>query len=415
MTTDPAPSAPFEVLIAGGGVAALEGALALRDLAADRLTIKLISASPEFTYRPASVQEPFSFGGAERYPLEPIASDIGIELVEDTLESVDPDHAVVRTASGGEHRYDALLLALGARIRARYEHATTIDDRRLDEQLHGLVQDLEDGYVRRLAFVIPPRMAWPLPIYELALMSASRAYDMNVEVSITVLTPEDAPLAAFGSGVGEGLSGLLAENRIEVITSAYCEIPRAGQIEITPGGRRVEADRVVALPELDGPSVPGLPSDEDGFIPIDAHCRVRGLEHEYAAGDATAFAVKLGGIAAQQADIAARAIAAAAGAAVQDGGIPAHGQRRAADRWQAALHPRRDHRRARLQLGDERGPVAGTGGEDRREVSRAVPRRARARRETRVTAALAEPTVADRGRVRMNSVARVPTVVCACQ
>jgi sulfide:quinone oxidoreductase len=314
MTTDPAAPAPFEVLIAGGGVAALEAALALRDLAADRLTTRLISARPEFAYRPASVQEPFSFGAAERYPLEPIAEDLGIELIEDTLESVDPEHRTARTASGAEHRYDALLLALGAHVRARYEHATTIDDRRIDEQLHGLIQDLEGGYVKRLAFVVPPRMAWPLPIYELALMSAARAYEMNVEVAITVLTPEGAPLAVFGGGVSEGLSELLAENHIDVVTSAYCEIPRAGQIEVTPGHRRVEADRVVALPELDGPAVPGLPSDEEGFIPVDEHCRVRGLEREYAAGDATAFAIKHGGIAAHQADVAAQAIAATAGA-----------------------------------------------------------------------------------------------------
>ncbi len=317
MTTDPAPSARFEVLIAGGGVAALEAALALRDLAADRLTIRLISASSEFTYRPMSVQEPFSFGGAERYPLEPIASEIGFELIEDKLESVDPASATLRTVSGTEHRYDALLLALGARVRARYEHATTIDDRRLDEQLHGLIQDLEGGYVKRLAFVVPPRMAWPLPIYELALMSARRAYDMNVEVSITVLTPEETPLALFGSGASRGVSELLAENQVEVVTSAYCEIPRQGHVEVAPGDRRLEADRVVALPELDGPSVAGLPAAEHGFIPIDAHCRVRGLEREYAAGDATAFAVKHGGIAALQADVAAQSIAASAGAPVQ--------------------------------------------------------------------------------------------------
>jgi sulfide:quinone oxidoreductase len=317
MTTDPAPSAQFEVLVAGGGVAALEAALALRDLAADRLTVKLISASPAFAYRPMSVQEPFSYGGAERYPLEEIAADIGIDLVEDTLESVDAAHTSIHTASGAEHGYDALLLALGARVRARYEHATTIDDRRLDEQLHGLIQDLEGGYVKRLAFVVPPRMAWPLPIYELALMSARRAYDMNVDVSVTVLTPEEKPLAVFGSGASEGVSALLAENRIEVLTSAYCEIPSPGHIEVAPGDRKLDADRIVALPELDGPSIPGLPAAEHGFIPIDAHCRVRGLEHEYAAGDATTFAVKHGGIAAHQADVAAQAIAASAGAPVQ--------------------------------------------------------------------------------------------------
>lgn len=317
MTTDPAPSAQFEVVIVGGGVGALEAALALRDLAADRLTLKLISASPDFTYRPTSVQEPFSFGGAERYPLQEIAGDIGLELVEDTVEYVDPGARSVHTATGSDHGYDALLLALGARVRARYEHATTIDDRRLDEQLHGLIQDLEGGYIKRLAFVVPPRMAWPLPIYELALMSARRAYDMNVEVAISVLTPEESPLAVFGRGASDGISALLAENRIEVLTSAYCEIPSAGHIELAPGDRKLEADRIIALPELDGPSLPGLPTAEHGFIPIDVHCRIRGLEREYAAGDSTAFAVKHGSIAAHQADVAAQAIAAAAGVAVQ--------------------------------------------------------------------------------------------------
>jgi sulfide:quinone oxidoreductase len=314
MTPD---SAPFEVVIAGGGVAALEAALALRDLAADRTTLKLIAAGPEFAYRPTSVQEPFSFGGAERYPLDEIARDLGAELVEDTVESVDTAGRAVRTTGGTEHHYDALLIALGARIHPRYEHATTIDDRRLDELLHGLVQDLEGGYVKRLAFVVPPRMAWPLPIYELALMSARRAYDSNIDVEVTVVTPEDTPLAVFGTGASEGISALLETHKVSVITAAYAEIPRAGVIEITPGERTLEADRVVALPELDGPALPGLPTVEHGFIPIDPLCRVRGLEREWAAGDCTDFAIKHGGIASQHADTAAGAIAALAGAPVE--------------------------------------------------------------------------------------------------
>jgi sulfide:quinone oxidoreductase len=317
MTTDPAPSAPFEVLIAGGSVAALEGALALRHLAGDRVNVKLLAPNHEFTYRPLTVQEPFSFGVAQRYPLQEIAREIGVELVEDALRSVDTSAHTVHSAGGAALQYDALLVALGARVQARYQHATTIDDRRLDEQLHGLVQDIEGGYVKRLAFVIPPRMAWPFPIYELALMSATRAYDSNIELAITILTPEDAPLALFGEGASRAIAELLASNRIEVIAPAYCEIPEPGRIEASPGGREVRADRVIALPELQGPAVPGLPEAEDGFIPIDPHCRIRGLEREFAAGDATDFAVKHGGIASQHADAAAAAIASLAGAPVE--------------------------------------------------------------------------------------------------
>jgi hypothetical protein len=53
---------------------------------------------------------------------------------------------------------------------------------------------------------------------------------------------------------------------------------------------------------------------EHGFIRVDPHCRVPDVEHIYAAGDATDFPIKQGGIGSQQADVAAQSIAALAGA-----------------------------------------------------------------------------------------------------
>jgi sulfide:quinone oxidoreductase len=138
---------------------------------------------------------------------------------------------------------------------------------------------------------------------------------MNIELSITIATPEDAPLAIFGLAVSKGVSELLEENGILAITSAHCEIPEPGRVALHPGSRYLHADRIVALPELYGPSVRGLPGTAHGFIPVDSRCRVRGVDRVYAAGDATDFAIKHGGIAAQQADVAAQAIAALAGIA----------------------------------------------------------------------------------------------------
>lgn len=316
MTTDSAQSAPSEVLIAGGGVAALEALLALHDLAGDRARLTLLAPNSEFVYRPMTVREPFSYGVAQRFPLERILADAGARRIDDVLVSIDPGARTVRTGAGGEHRYDALVIALGATIKPRYEHAITIDDRRIDDLLHGLIQDVEGGYVKRLAVVVPPRMGWQLPAYELALMTATRAQDANIEMEITILTPEDAPLTLFGEGASRTVQALLDEQGIDVITSAYCEIPRTGHIEISPGDRSLTVDRVIALPELVGPALPGVPEAENGFIPVDDHCRIRGLEHEYAAGDSIDFAVKHGGLASQEADTAARAIAAELGAAV---------------------------------------------------------------------------------------------------
>lgn len=309
---------PFRVVIAGGGVAGLEGALALRAVAGDRASITMLAPELAFVYRPMRVREPFAYGAAAHYALDEIVRDIGIELEQDALQWLDTQHQLVHTQRGQRLSYDALLLAPGARLGRRFQHATTLDDRRLDEQLHGLIQDVEGGYVKKLAFIAPSRMPWPLPLYELALLTARRAFEMQTTVSITLATPEPAPLAVFGSAASEAVERLLTEHEIAVITSAHCETPQPGQVTIDPGPGSLHADRVIALPELFGPATPGVPAlDGHGFIRIDAQCRVPGLERVFAAGDATAFAVKHGGVAAQQADIAAEAIAALAGAPVE--------------------------------------------------------------------------------------------------
>lgn len=315
MTTQD-PSSQLRVLIAGGGVAALETLLALQALAPERTEATVLAPNAEFVYRPMTVREPFAHPAAERYELAPIVKEAGAKLVVDELGWVEPDKRIAHTANGAEIEYDTLVLALGARIRPRYAHALTIDDRTLEKTFHGLIQDVEDGYVDSVVFVSPGRMAWPFPLYELALLTAGRAYDMGVELASTIITPEDAPLAIFGSAVSAEVSKLLAQSHIETICSAYAEIPAPGEIVINPGDRHMKAKRVVALPELYGPSVRGIPLSQHGFIRVDVHGRVLDVEHVYAAGDATDFAVKFGGIAAQQADALAESIAAHAGAPV---------------------------------------------------------------------------------------------------
>jgi sulfide:quinone oxidoreductase len=304
----------FRVVIAGGGVAALEAAIALRELAGALVSVQLVAPNTEFSYRPMSVREPFAYAPADQYPLAEIAADIGAELVVDEFAWVDTEQQIAHTTKGVELAYDALMLALGAHMKSPFGHGLTIDDRRMDELLHGVVQDVEEGYVRSIAFVAPARMGWPLPLYELALMTAARAYDMGVHADLTIITPETAPLAIFGDEASEAVGELLSDAGVTVITSAHAQVPEEGQVVIQNGETTLNADRVIVLPELFGPSVRGLPAGEHGFIPIDEHAKVRGVDRVYAAGDAADFAVKHGGLAAQQADAAAESIAALAGA-----------------------------------------------------------------------------------------------------
>ncbi|MHB8234454.1 MAG: NAD(P)/FAD-dependent oxidoreductase [Solirubrobacteraceae bacterium] len=317
MTTRDTHSEKFRVLIAGGGVAAIETALALQHLAADRVKVTMLAPNEEFVYRPMTVAEPFSFAGAHRYPLARIARDLEAELIKGSLSWVEHKKNLAHTVDGQALAYDALVLALGARIAPRYKHALTIDDRTMEQTLHGLIQDVELGYIKSIAFVAPGRMAWPLPLYELALMTAGRAYDMDIEMPVTIVTPEDSPLAIFGEEASRGVAQLLEKSRIKTITSAYAEIPEQGQITIHPEDRHLHVGRIVALPELYGPSVHGFPLNAEGFIRVDRFGQVPDCGPLFAAGDATDFAVKQGGVSSQQADVVAESVAKLAGMEIE--------------------------------------------------------------------------------------------------
>jgi sulfide:quinone oxidoreductase len=306
------------VVVAGGGVGALEAVLALRALAGEKVELTMLSPEEHFTYQPLSVGDPFALGAAKRYPLARVAEDVNLDLRHSGLASVDAAASTVQTSDGDELPYDALLVAVGAGREPAFEHALTFRGQQDTERAHGLIQDLEGGYVRRIAFVVPSGHAWSLPLYELALMTAARVKEMSLgDAEITLVTPEESPLGVFGMQASEEVGRLLADAGIVVETGAHASVERKGEVLLRPGERRIECDRIVALPRIVGRPIEGLPADEEGFVPIDEHARVPGVERIWAAGDGTAFPVKQGGIACQQADAAAADIARAAGAEVE--------------------------------------------------------------------------------------------------
>jgi len=301
------------VLIVGGGVAAVETLLALRDLVGDHAGITLVAPDTSFTYRPMKVAEPFALGHVTAYDLTTIATEFDATFVRDKVTEVRPDRHEVACASGDRLAYDQLVLATGAKAGPAFPHAITFGDDPAEERLHGMLSDLEQSYARRVAFVVPGETSWTLPLYEIALMTARQAWSMGMDdIEFTLVTPEDRPLALFGAAASTAVGELLAAHGIEFVGSSYPSVGR-GYVVADPSGRRIDADRVVALPALDGPDLAGVPVDADGFIPVDGHGRVPGVPHVYAAGDGTTFPIKQGGLATQQADAVAEAIAAELG------------------------------------------------------------------------------------------------------
>jgi sulfide:quinone oxidoreductase len=310
------PSPPVRVLIAGAGVAGLETMMAVRALAGPRADITLAAPTPEFVYQPLSVAEPFGVNRERRYPLQRIAADFGATFLQDEFAWVGLRGQRVFLRSGDELGYDALVMALGARAYPAWPHVPTFSGRRGVAMVRALLNEVERGGVGSLALVVPTGSAWAFPLYELALLLSSRAKDAGVAVELALFTPEPEPLGVFGRVASAQVSDLLA--------AAGVRFEGGSRVDVTPEKALLTAgsetplhfDRVLAAPRLEGPAPRGLPCDDDGFIPVDAHGMVQRVDHVYAVGDGTDFPVKQGGIATQQADAVAEVIAKRAGARV---------------------------------------------------------------------------------------------------
>jgi sulfide:quinone oxidoreductase len=306
-----------KVLIAGGGVAALEALMALRELAEERVSLELITPTPEFAYRPLAVAEPFGFGDVRRYDLVRIAADHGAEVHIGSVKSVDTAATQIVTWEGCRLPYELALIAIGARAATAIPGTVTLEGPGYTGRFRDMLRDLEEGRVSHVAFAVPPGASWPLPLYELALMTATHVAHRGVHgVRLTLVTPEAQPLELFGDAASQTVRELLDERGIELLSSRYPARFEDQQLSLVPDETLV-AEQVVSLPSVLGPQLDGLPADADGFIPVDLHGLVQGERDVYAAGDATNSPIKQGGIASQQADAAAEAIAARVGAAVE--------------------------------------------------------------------------------------------------
>lgn len=308
-TSAPTRDRPRTVLIAGAGIAALEAALALRShLDSDRLAITVLAPNDRFRYPALAVLEPFGAAAAWSMPLQAFADDVGVELRHGVLGDVDVAGRVARTSEGVALPYDGLLLATGARSDRSLDGATPFRGAHDADRVADLLERVARDGGGTVAFVAPATVSWSLPVYELALLTAAHLQAAEIPARVLVVTHEADPLALFGDDAQAIARDKLARHGIELHAgAAVVGLGEDGWIELDDG-RRIEADHVVAMPELHPRTVPGLPTDDAGFVPVDEHARVLGAPGVYAAGDVTSGDVKQGGLACQQADAAAEAI-----------------------------------------------------------------------------------------------------------
>lgn len=304
------------VLIAGGGFGGVETMLALRALAPERVSVTLVSDSPVLAYKPAATAESFDDETPPLvYDLRAIAADVGASFRLDRVQAVAPHAHRARLASFAHLDYDALVVAAGARAASAIPGALTFRDQRQAHHIRRIISESRSGAVRRIVFAVPSGCSWPLPLYELALLTAARLEELDVTGEVTVVSPEPTPLCVFGAQASRLVADLLAQRSVRFIGRSHpLRVDRSGAL-VLASGETLDADRVVAAPKLRGPAITGLPADRRGFIRTDALGGVIGLPDVYATGDVTSFPIKQGGLAAQQADVIAQRIASDYGAA----------------------------------------------------------------------------------------------------
>ena len=297
------------IVIAGGGVAAIEALLALRHIVGEQVSITVLAPERSFVHRPSSVAEPFGFGGPAPIDLAAIARDQGAELRRGALDAIEPARHTAVTG-GEELPYDVLVVAVGAVPTPAVPGALTFAGPAQAPEVAAILDRVERRELRRLVFAVPAESTWSLPVYELAMMAAVDLRDRGVtDATLGVVTPEPEPLRLFGPAAGVAMREMLDARGISLWTGARPLGLRKGLLDVEPGPP-LRADAVISVPALTGPGLAGLPWSVRGFIPVDAHGRVAGTPDVYAAGDATEFPVKQGGLATQQADAVAEAIAA---------------------------------------------------------------------------------------------------------
>ncbi|MGA7434971.1 MAG: FAD-dependent oxidoreductase [Solirubrobacterales bacterium] len=294
--------------IIGGGVAALEAMLALDAISYSGADVHLFSPKSRFVLKPLAVLSGFGRGGMLNFDLRKLTATAGASFHNLSVSEVDTNRRVLDLSDGTEFDYDYLIASPGTKSLYSVPGTTTYWGPAGNEAVAEALAPLRDREEVNVVVTMPAGGTWPLPIYELALLIGA---EPGVCGSVTIVTPERSVLELFGEAASEKVSALLRYRNIETILGTAPAEYRDGALTTTDG-RQIKADLAIALPLLTGRKISGLPYDEQGFIPVDEYGQIEQHSREFAAGDVTSNPVKFGGLATEQADVVASAIAAAA-------------------------------------------------------------------------------------------------------
>ena len=310
-----------KVLVLGGGFGGVVAAERLAEQLGDDHQITLVSRSRHFVFYPALVKLAFGKCGTKdvSFDLRHAMLDRRVNFIEAEVARIDPSEQKVTIAHGeveGNLPYDYLVFALGRRLATErisgfYEHAHHLLNLDKAIKFGKTLANFHEGHAV-IGQCDGTRL--PIPVYETALALSRLLEDRGERdrVRITVVGPSELGAELEDADAAAAIEKTLLARHIEIVSNFPIEVVTPTRVA-TRDGRSIDHDLLMLLPPFRGSaaaSTAGITNGE-GYINVDLSMRVIGQERIYAAGDCVNFTgPKMGHMAARQADIAARNLAA---------------------------------------------------------------------------------------------------------
>lgn len=289
------------IVVLGGGTGGLVAATRLRRMLDREHRITIIDRSPYYTYEPSLT---WVMSGRRRLPR--ISRDLrklrkkGIDVHTAEITAIDLE---ARRVTYGKHEisYDFLVIALGAEYSAAevpgLERAWTFYH---GDGADGIREELETFAGGRVVCAVPALPCkCPTAFYEgvLLLDAYFRRRKLRSSVTISVYTPEPAPLPEAGPRVGGRILDLLKSRDVAFTGGVEVEsVNHEKRLLNLREGDPVGFDMLVATPVHNLPFVlrsTGL-AGEDGWIAVDRETLATSVPGVYAIGDCNSVPIATG-------------------------------------------------------------------------------------------------------------------------
>jgi sulfide:quinone oxidoreductase len=313
------------IVVLGGGTAGTMVANRLRRrLGAERADIHVVDRDDRHVYQPGLLFVPFGLADVDEI-VRPRRRQLhrGIRFHEHTVADVSLDRDEVRLDDGTTLRYDALVVATGARLQPEETEGLTDDgwhERAFTfytpDGATGLREALARFDAGRLVVnIVDMPIKCPVAPLEFAFLADWYLRERGVRgrTEVVYATPLDA---AFTTPVAsERLGSLLAEKEIQLVPEFNVgEVDGAGGTITAYDGRELGFDLLVTVPLHSGAEFvdrsPGL-GDALGFVPTDrSTLQSIARPNVFALGDATDLPTsKAGSVSHFEAEIVAANVA----------------------------------------------------------------------------------------------------------